>query len=85
MHVPFKGAGEATVALLSGTVDFQIASIPGVIGQVKGNKLTVLAVSGAKRLPALANVPTFARQESAGLASPTLLACGHRKERPRTC
>jgi tripartite-type tricarboxylate transporter receptor subunit TctC len=60
MHVPFKGAGEATVALLSGTVDFQMASIPGVIGQVKGNKLTVLAVSGTKRLPALANVPTFA-------------------------
>ncbi|UIF87455.1 tripartite tricarboxylate transporter substrate binding protein [Cupriavidus sp. UYPR2.512] len=60
MHVPFKGAGEATVAVLSGTVDFQMASIPGVIGQVKGNKLTVLAVSGTKRLPALANVPTFA-------------------------
>lgn len=60
MHVPFKGAGEATVALLSGTVDFQMASIPGVIGQVKGNKLAVLAVSGTRRLPALANVPTFA-------------------------
>ncbi len=66
MHVPFKGAGEATVALLSGTVDFQIASIPGVIGQVKGNKLTVLAVSGAKRLPALANVPTFAEAGVSG-------------------
>ncbi|MBP0631696.1 MULTISPECIES: tripartite tricarboxylate transporter substrate binding protein [unclassified Cupriavidus] len=60
MHVPFKGAGEATVALLGGTVDFQMASIPGVIGQVKGNKLAVLAVSGTKRLPALAGVPTFA-------------------------
>ncbi|MDQ0138943.1 Bug family tripartite tricarboxylate transporter substrate binding protein [Cupriavidus necator] len=60
MHVPFKGAGEATIALLGGTVDFQMASIPGVIGQVKGNKLSVLAVSGTRRLPALANVPTFA-------------------------
>ncbi|MGO4763266.1 Bug family tripartite tricarboxylate transporter substrate binding protein [Cupriavidus sp. 2KB_3] len=60
MHVPFKGAGEATVALLGGTVDFQMASISGVIGQVQGNKLRVLAVSGDKRLPALAGVPTFA-------------------------
>ncbi|RZT39246.1 Bug family tripartite tricarboxylate transporter substrate binding protein [Cupriavidus agavae] len=60
MHVPFKGAGEATVALLGGTVDFQMASISGVIGQVQGNKLRVLAVSGDKRLPALPTVPTFA-------------------------
>ena len=60
MHVPFKGAGEATVALLGGTVDFQMASISGVIGQVQGNKLRVLAVSGDKRLPALPGVPTFA-------------------------
>jgi tripartite-type tricarboxylate transporter receptor subunit TctC len=61
MHVPFKGAGEATLAMLSGTIDFQIASTPGVIGQVKGGKARLLAVSGEQRLPSLPDVPTFAQ------------------------
>lgn len=60
MHVPFKGAGEATVALLSGSIDFQIASTPGVIANVKGGKMRLLAVSGERRLAALPDVPTFA-------------------------
>ena len=59
LHVPFKGAGEATLGMLSGTVDFQIASTPGVMGQVKGGKARILAVSGARRLAALPDVPTF--------------------------
>ncbi len=60
MHIPFKGAGEATLAMLGGTIDFQLASTPGVIGQVSGGKARLLAVSGDQRLPALPAVPTFA-------------------------
>ena len=48
MHIPFKGAGEATLGMLSGTVDFQVASTPGVMGNVKGGKARLLAVSRAR-------------------------------------
>jgi tripartite-type tricarboxylate transporter receptor subunit TctC len=60
MHIPFKGAGEATLATLAGTIDFQIASTPGVMSQVKGGKARMLAVSGSARLATLPEVPTFA-------------------------
>ncbi len=66
VHVPYKGAGEATLALLGGSIDFQIASTPGVMGQVRGGKLRLLAVSGEQRLKALPNVPTFAQAGAPG-------------------
>lgn len=59
MHVPYKGAGEATAGLLSSTIDFQIASTTGLMGNVKGGKLRLLAVSGDQRLATLPDVPTF--------------------------
>lgn len=59
MHIPYKGAGEATAGLLSQTIDFQIASTTGLMGDVKGGKLRLLAVSGDQRLAALPDVPTF--------------------------
>lgn len=59
LHVPFKGAGEATLAVLSGTIDFQVASTPGIMSHVKGGKARLLGVSGSKRLAALPDVPTF--------------------------
>ncbi|AZS82786.1 tripartite tricarboxylate transporter substrate binding protein [Achromobacter spanius] len=60
MHVPFKGAAEATQAVLGKVIDFQFASTTGVMGPVQGGQLKLLAVSGDKRLPVLPNVPTFA-------------------------
>ncbi|WP_094799087.1 Bug family tripartite tricarboxylate transporter substrate binding protein [Bordetella genomosp. 5] len=60
MHVPFKGAAEATQAVMGKTIDFQFASTTGIMGPVQGGQLRLLAVSGDKRLAVLPGVPTFA-------------------------
>ncbi|MDR7149137.1 tripartite-type tricarboxylate transporter receptor subunit TctC [Hydrogenophaga palleronii] len=59
MHVPFKGAAEATVGVLSNAIEFQIASTTGLMSNVQGGRMRMLAVSGDQRLPALPDVPTF--------------------------
>jgi tripartite-type tricarboxylate transporter receptor subunit TctC len=60
MHIPFKGAGEATIALLTGTINFEIATTPGLIGQVKGGKVRILGISAPQRLAVFPDAPTFA-------------------------
>lgn len=59
MHIPFKGAAEATAAVLSGAIDMQIASTTGLMPNVRGGKLRLLAVSGERRLASLPDTPTF--------------------------
>ena len=57
LHVPFKGTGDALAALISGDVDLTFSSTGSAIPQVKGGKLTLLAVCSPKRLPAFPDVP----------------------------
>lgn len=57
LHVPFKGTGEALTALISGEVDLTFSSTGSALPQVRGNKLTLLAVCSPKRLAAFPDVP----------------------------
>jgi tripartite-type tricarboxylate transporter receptor subunit TctC len=59
-HIPYKGAADALVAVLSGNVDFATLTAPSVLTQIQGHQVRALAISSAKRLPTLPNLPTFA-------------------------
>lgn len=58
-HVPFKGSAPTLTALMAGEVDVVIETPNGAMPMIKGDRLRPLAVTGARRLPALADVPTL--------------------------
>jgi len=60
LHIPYKGGGPATAALLGGEVQAMFASPPNVVNQIKAGKLRALAYTGTKRADALPDVPTTA-------------------------
>lgn len=61
-HIPYKGAGPAVQDLMAGQVDLFITTPASVIGQIKGDKLKVLAVTSTTRLSVLPNVATAGEQ-----------------------
>ncbi len=60
LHVPYKGTGPAVVDLLSGQVGLMFASIPSVVGHIRGGKLIALGVTSARRSAALPEIPAIA-------------------------
>lgn len=59
-HVPYKGAGPAILAVVSGEAQVAEPSVPAVLGQISGGKLKALAVTSPRRLEKLKDVPTVA-------------------------
>ena len=60
IHIPYKGAGPSTIALLSGEVQLMFASIPPTLAHVRSGKLRALGVGSANRVPSQAEFPTIA-------------------------
>jgi len=63
-HVPFRGGGPAVMAVVSGHVQFMIETAGSVLPQVLSGSARALAVTGERRMAALADVPTM---QEAGL------------------
>ena len=58
-HVPYKGSGPALNDLISGQIQTMLLTIPSVMPHIQANRVRPIATSGAKRTPALPNLPTM--------------------------
>ena len=59
MHVPFKGAGPALIAMLGGETHLLFANTGVFLGHINAGKLRAIAVAAVTRLSLLPNVPTL--------------------------
>ena len=66
--IPYKGSTPAYADLIGGRLSGFTDPVLGAIGQVEGGKVRALAVTSAKRLSALPNVPTVAESGMPGFA-----------------
>lgn len=77
LHVPYRGANPAQLALLSGEVDFNIDNLAAAAPNIRSGKLVALAVTSLNTSPLLPNVqplsktyPGFAIDTWWGLVAP---------------
>ncbi len=59
-HIPYKGTGPALTDTIGGQTDVFFSSTATAMPQVQAGKLRAIAVTTAKRIPALPNVPSIA-------------------------
>jgi len=59
-HIPYKGTGPALTDTLAGQTNVFFSSTANAMPHVKAGKLRAVAVTTAKRIPALPEVPTIA-------------------------
>jgi tripartite-type tricarboxylate transporter receptor subunit TctC len=60
VHIPYKGGGPASAAILGNEVSAMFGSLPSLLQHVRSGRIRALAVSGAHRAAAIPEVPTVA-------------------------
>ncbi len=58
IHVPYKGAGASTAAVVAGQVQVLSTALGAAMPQIKSNRLRALAVTGQKRTAVAPEIPT---------------------------
>jgi tripartite-type tricarboxylate transporter receptor subunit TctC len=69
LHVPYKGTGAVTPELIGGQVMITFSTSADNLQMVKAGRVRLLAVTGKKRLPMLADTPTMAEAGVPGFDS----------------
>jgi tripartite-type tricarboxylate transporter receptor subunit TctC len=59
-HIPYKGTAPMLLDVMNGQLSFTFASALGAMPHVKAGRLRAIAVTSAKRSPALPELPTIA-------------------------
>jgi tripartite-type tricarboxylate transporter receptor subunit TctC len=59
-HIPYKGSGPATLDLISGQAQVFFATVPTILGQVRGDRVRLLATTGSVRSSLFPDTPTVA-------------------------
>ena len=57
-HIPYKGTGPGVIDTLAGNTHIMVGAVSAVLGHLQSGRLRGLAVTSAKRLPALPDMPT---------------------------
>ena len=70
-HVPYKGSNQALTDLMGGQVQLFMASVPTALPHIKSGKLRAIAVSSAKRVGDLPQVPTIGESGYKGFDATT--------------
>ena len=68
-HVPYRGGGQAVLAIVSGEVSLGFVDLVSMLPQVKSGRLRGIALTGLKRSPLLPNLPTIAETGYPGFQS----------------
>lgn len=66
IHVPYKGAGASTAAIVGGEVNLLFTAPGAALSQVKAGRLRALAVTSAKRVGVMPDVPSVTEVGLAG-------------------
>lgn len=60
IHIPYRGVAPAAVDMVAGEVQLVTGTIPALLPLIKDKRIKPLAVTSAKRSPALPDVPSMA-------------------------
>lgn len=61
-HIPFQGAGPMAAEVMAGRIDLAFATLPSVLGQIKGGGMRAIALASSARNPQLPDVPLLKEQ-----------------------
>jgi len=74
LHVPYRGVGAATTAVISGEVQLAVIPVPVAITQVKAGKVKAYAITSRKRFSSAPDIPTASQAGLPAFESTTWFA-----------